>query len=108
MKMTINNNSLEWPNNENSSEESWLQYFQLLLTNIEDIMTQEYHSELYMLYDDPKDFINGFTLAGAFFSGLHLEFDSKKRKNQIVMFRTTLATHLVRILDKLEQDERGV
>ena len=100
--------NINWTGNEGASEEDWRMYFQMLLTQIEDIMTHEFYSAMPYLYDDPKDFINGFTLAGAFFSGLHLELDEVKRKKQIVMFRMTLATHLVHMISQIERDETGV
>jgi len=63
----MNSNPLDWSSNESPSEESWRMYFQLLLKHIEDTITQEFYGAKPYIYDDPKDFINGFTLAGAFF-----------------------------------------
>ena len=101
-------NNLNWTGSEGSSEEEWRMYFQLLLKQIGDIMKHEFYSAKPYLYDDPKDFINGFTLAGAFFSGLHLESDEVKRQKQIVMFRMTLAQYLLGIIKELERGETGV
>ena len=101
-------NNINWSSNEEYSEEAWRMYFQLLLTHIESIMTQEFYDAKPFLYDEPKDFINGFTLAGAFFSGLNLEIDEEKRQKQMAMFRMTLATYLLHIIRNLERDETGV
>ena len=101
-------NNVNWSSNEPNSEEAWRMYFQLLLKHIEDIMTKEFYDAKPFLYDEPKDFINGFTLAGAFFSGLHLEVDEEKRQKQMVMFRMTLAQYLLHIITNLERGETGV
>lgn len=100
--------NINWQGGEETSEEEWNMYFQLLLKSIEDIMTHEFYTAKPYLYDDPQDFINGFTLGGAFFSGLHLEPDAIKCKKQTVMFRTTLATHLINIVSRIERGETGV
>jgi len=104
----MNSNPLDWTGNEGTSEESWRQYFQLLLTQIQSIMTNEFYEAKPYLYDDPKDFINGFTLAGAFFSGLHLEPDEQARESQTSMFRMILAQYLLHIIHQLERGETGV
>jgi len=101
-------NNIDWTGNERTSEESWQQYFQLLLTQIQSLMTTEFYSATPYLFDDPKDFINGFTLAGAFFSGLHLEPNEQTRQSQMVMFRMTLAQYLIHIIQQLERGETGV
>jgi hypothetical protein len=102
------NDPLDWDNSPTPSEESWQAYFNLLLHNIKSVITTEYN-EFYdriPMYDDPNDFINGFTLAGAFFQGLGLEPDEDKRKEQIVHFRKSLAIYLVHIISQLEHEER--
>ena len=101
-------NNINWTGSEGTSEEDWRIYFQLLLKQLKDVMTNEFYNAKPFLYDDPKDFINGFTLAGAFFQGLYLEPDAVKRKKQILMFRTTLATYLVHMISELERGETGV
>lgn len=101
-------NNINWSSNEGTSEESWRMYFQLLFKHLEDTITQDFYQATPYLYDNPKDFINGFTLAGAFFSGLHLEPDEVKRQKQTVMFRMTLAQSLLDIIKQLERGETGV
>ena len=76
--------------------------------SIEKRLKDKQIDQLLLLYDNPKDFINGFTLAGAFFSGLHLEPDEVKRQKQTVMFRMTLAQSLLDIIKQLERGETGV
>ena len=52
--------------------------------------------------------MNGFTLAGAFFSGLYLEQNPEHMKRNVYDFRVTLSDHLMRIINQLELDERRV
>jgi|TARA_R110000824_G_scaffold59762_2_gene160187 hypothetical protein len=86
-----------------TSQEEWDRYFNLILDSIDIVLKEEY-SSLAIPFDDPKDFVNGFTLAGAFFSGLNLEADFEKRKKQISSFRISLAMHLINIINKLEHE----
>lgn len=99
---------LDWTPPQSPSDEAWTQYFNLLLSNIDDVITAEFngfYSNIPM-YDDPKDFINGFTLAGSFFQGLHLEPNLELRKTQTASFRKSLAMFLIHLLDRLEHEER--
>ena len=98
-------NPLDWANSP-PDEEAWRNYFNLLLTSMSSVVTQEFHATHAPMYDDPQDFINGFTLAGAFFSGLHLDPNEESRKANIVLFRKTLAMYLLQMLGRLEYDER--
>jgi hypothetical protein len=89
------------PDWSNTPQEEWDTYFNLILDSIDIVIKEEYDS-LAIPFDDPKDFVNGFTLAGAFFSGLHLEPDFEKKKQQISSFRISLAMHLINIINKLK------
>jgi len=102
------NNPFDWRGSapRSPNEEAWRNYFNLLLTSMDDSISNEFKITHAPMYDDPQDFINGFTLAGSFFTGLHLEPDEEKRKEAIVSFRRTLATYLLSILGRLEYDER--
>ena len=91
------------PDWSNTPQEEWDTYFNLILDSIDIVIKEEYDS-LATPFDDPKDFVNGFTLAGAFFSGLHLEPDFEKKKQQISSFRISLAMHLINIINKLEHE----
>ena len=103
-----NYNPFDWTGYPSATpdEEAWRNYFNLLLTSIEDLISKEFHVTHAPMYDDPQDFINGFTLAGSFFTGLHLDPNEESRKASIVSFRKTLAMYLMHILGRLEYDER--
>ena len=102
------NNPFDWAGSTSGTpdEEAWRNYFNLLLTSINELITKEFNSTHAPIYDDPQDFINGFTLAGSFFSGLHLDPNDETRKANVVSFRKTLAMYLMNILGRLEYDER--
>ena len=101
-------NDFDWTSQLPPSDEAWTNYFNLLLSSIDDIVSEEFngfYSNMPM-YDDPKDFVNGFTLAGAFFQGLHLETNPEVRKSQIASFRRSLSIFIMHLLYRLEHDER--
>lgn len=92
----------------NDPQEAWRQYFRILLESITAVVSNDFHGNKRYPYDDPVDFVNGFTLAGAFFSGLYLEQDQESMSRNVKDFRITLSSHLIHIIDQLERDEKGV
>ena len=105
------NNPIDWSGNTDPSrdaQEAWRQYFRILLDSVKAIVTDDFHANKHAPYDDPVDFVNGFTLAGAFFSGLYLEQNPEHMKRNVYDFRVTLSDHLMRIINQLERDERRV
>ena len=97
---------IDWSDSDRDSEESWRSYFQLMLSNLHTVMKGEFQElELYP-FDDPRDFVNGFTLAGSFFVGLHLEQNPETRKRNVSSFRRTLAMFMIGLIHELEHDER--
>ena len=99
------NDPIDWSTDDRNNDQQWRDYFQLLLANIKDSVAHEFNDLSVFPYDDPRDFVNGFTLAGAFFSGLHLEANPVARQKQIASFRKTLALYLVSIINELEHSE---
>lgn len=102
------NEPIDWSSQDRTSDEAWRNYFNLLLQGINDIMTAEFTDLSVYPYDDPKDFVNGFTLAGAFFSGLHMEQNPMIRQAQVSSFRKSLAMYIIDVINRLERDEKGV
>ena len=97
---------IDWSDSDRDSEESWRNYFQLMLSNLQNVMKDEFKEFEIYPFDDPRDFVNGFTLAGSFFVGLHLEPDLEIRQRNVASFRRILAMFMISLIHELEHDER--
>ena len=102
----IMNDPIDWSEQSKKDEETWRNYFNLMLTNLQNVMESEFNEFEIYPYDDPRDFVNGFTLAGSFFVGLHLEQNPLIRKQNVASFRKTLAMFMISVIHDLEHNER--
>ena len=100
------NDPIDWSEADRNSEEAWRNYFQLMLSNLHNVMKGEFQAFEIYPFDDPRDFVNGFTLAGSFFVGLHLEPNLETRKRNVASFRRILAMFMISLIHELEHDER--
>lgn len=100
------NDPIDWSEQSRQDEETWRNYFKLMLSNLHNVMKDEFEEFKLYPFDDPKDFVNGFTLAGSFFVGLHLEQNPEIRKRNVSSFRRILAMYMINLIHELEHDER--